>query len=147
VAWLGAGNGEDLERLLRESDFVVLCCALSEETRGLLDARRLAMLGPRAVVINVGRGPLCDEDSLYAALRDRSIGGAVLDVWWNYPSADAPPPWPSKHPFHELDNVVMTPHSSGWSAEQEERKVEQIASNLAAVAAGQPPSFILRHSP
>ena len=73
VAWRGAGEGADLEKLLRESDFVLLCCALTDSTRGLLGACRLAMMKPgKAVVINVGRGPLCDEAALYEVRRRRA---------------------------------------------------------------------------
>jgi len=143
VSWRGSGTGADLEHLLRESDFVVLCCALAESSRGMINAARLGLLKLHAVLINIGRGPLCDETALYEALRDRRIGGAVLDVWWQYPTAEQPERWPSRHPFHELDNVVMTPHLSGWSREQEARKAAQMAANFGAVAEGRTPGFLL----
>jgi len=131
--WCGSGD-EDLERLLRESDFVVLTCALTAETRGLLNAKRLGMMKSSAVIINIGRGGLCEEEDLFNALKTNVVAGAVLDVWWSYPSAEVPETQPSRFPFHTLPNVVMTPHISGWTAEQEERKMDQLAHNLDAAA-------------
>lgn len=146
VAWRGAGTGADLDALLKQSDFVLLCCALTEQSRGLMDVRRLALLQSHATLINVGRGGLIDEAALHDALHHRQLGGAVLDVWWRYPTLERPDTWPSELPFHELptDRLVMTPHLSGWTAEQEVRKTEQMAANLEAVALGCTPRFLLR---
>src|ERR1700726_4600045 len=68
--------------------------------------------GPRPNLINLARGPIAEEEALYCALRDGGIGGAALDTWWRYPSAGDPAPRPSRYPFHELPNVIMTPHCS-----------------------------------
>lgn len=127
-----------LDELLPRVDFLVLACALDPTTRGLIDSRRLALLRHDAVLVNVARGPICVEADLFAALRDRRIGGAVLDVWWRYPSPDDPSPRPSAFPFHELDNVVMTPHASGWTDGLFRRRGGQIAHNLDALATGAP---------
>lgn len=129
---------ERLDELLPRVDFLVLACALDQTTRGLLDARRLAAMRRDAVLINVARGPVCVEADLFEALRGRRIGGAVLDVWWRYPTAREPAPRPSALPFHELDNVVMTPHASGWTSGLFHRRGGQIAHNLDAVARGEP---------
>ena len=75
----------ELDRILPECDTVALCTALGPETTGLIDARRLALMKPGAFLINIARGQVVDEDALYAALRDRRIGGAAIDVWWQYP--------------------------------------------------------------
>ena len=91
---------------------VVLSCALTSETTGLIDGRRLAAMKPGTFLINLARGPIADEEALYRALRDGVIGGAALDTWWRYPSAGDPQPRPSRYPFHELPNVIMTPHCS-----------------------------------
>lgn len=127
-----------LDELLPRVDFLVLTCALDETTRGLIDARRLALLRPQAVLVNVARGPVCVEADLFEALRGKRIGGAVLDVWWRYPSARDPAPRPSALPFHELDNLVMTPHASGWTRGLFRRRGGQIARNLDALAEGAP---------
>ena len=130
----GAGSTSSFPRV----DFLVLTCALDETTRGLIDGRRLALLRRDAVLINVARGPICVEADLFEALRAKRIGGAVLDVWWRYPSAGDPAPRPSAFPFHELDNVVMTPHASGWTEGLFRRRGGQIAHNLDALATGAP---------
>jgi phosphoglycerate dehydrogenase-like enzyme len=105
----------ELDRMLPQCDTVLIACALAPETRGLIDARRLALLKPGTLVINVGRAAIVDEDALYDALKDGHLGGAALDVWWQYPTAAEPNRRPSRRPFHELPNVLMTPHSSSSS--------------------------------
>ncbi len=95
-----------LEDLLHESDFVSLHCRLTEATRGLIGAEQLALLKPLAYFINVGRGELVDQASLAAALRERRIAGAGLDVF-------QVEPLPLDDPLLRLDNVIVTPH---WSA-------------------------------
>ncbi|MGH6942917.1 MAG: 2-hydroxyacid dehydrogenase [Geminicoccaceae bacterium] len=121
---------DGLDDLLRASDFVVVACPLGEETRGLIGRERLALMRPDAVLINVARGPVVDEDALYEALRQRRIAGAVLDVWYRYARPGAPGLRPSRHPFHELDNVVMTPHCSGWTEGLIPRRFAVVADNI-----------------
>jgi len=128
----------DLDRMLPQCDTLALCTALGPETTGLLDARRLALLRPSAFVINIARGQVIDEDAIYAALRDRRIGGAALDVWWRYPDAAEPERRGSRHPFHELPNVIVTPHNSGWTQGMVRRRWDEIADNLRRFAAGDP---------
>ena len=134
--WLG-GPGE-LAHLLERSDFVVIACPLTEATQGLIGRAELARMRPDAVLINVARGPIVDEDALFAALRERRIGGAVLDTWYRYPRAGDPSLRPSRHPFHELETVVMTPHCSGWTEGLMTRRFGVIADNLERLATGQP---------
>jgi len=74
----------ELDRMLPLCDVLALCVGLAPETRGLLDARRFALMKRDAFLINVGRGPVADEDALFAALRDGMIGGAALDTWYRY---------------------------------------------------------------
>jgi phosphoglycerate dehydrogenase-like enzyme len=120
----------ELDGMLPLCDVVVLCIGLAPETRGLIDARRLALMKRDALLINVGRGAVADEDALYAALRDGTIGGAALDVWWQYPSAAEPERRPSRHPFHDLPNVIMTPHCSGWTRGMVARRWAEVARNI-----------------
>ena len=128
----------ELDAMLKESDFVVLSCALTEQTTGLIDGRRLAAMKPGAYLVNLARGPVADEDALYRALADGVIGGAALDTWWRYPSPQEPDPRPSRHPFHELPNVLMTPHCSPWTEGTIERRSRDIAGNLDRFARGEP---------
>ena len=124
--------------MLPQCDFVVLSTALGPETEGLIDARRLALMKPSAFLVNIARGSIIDEDAVYAALRDRTIGGAALDVWWQYPDAAEPERRPSRHPFHELPNVIMTPHCSGWTAGMVARRWAEVAGNINRFVRGEP---------
>jgi phosphoglycerate dehydrogenase-like enzyme len=128
----------ELDRMLPECDTVALCTALGPETTGLIDARRLSLMKPTAFLINIARGQVIDEDAVYAALRDRTIGGAALDVWWQYPSAAEPARRGSRHPFHELPNVIVTPHNSGWTQGMVRRRWDEIADNIGRCVRGEP---------
>jgi phosphoglycerate dehydrogenase-like enzyme len=120
----------ELDQMLPECDTVALCTALGPETTGLITAHRLSLMKPTAFLINIARGQVIEEDAVWAALRDRKIGGAALDVWWQYPTGDDPTRRGSRHPFHELPNVIVTPHNSGWTAGMVRRRWDEIADNL-----------------
>ena len=128
----------ELDRMLPECDYVVLCTALGPETEGLIDARRLALMKSSAFLINIARGAVADEDAIYSALRGGTIGGAALDVWWQYPNAAEPQRRPSRHPFHELKNVIMTPHCSGWTEGMVARRWAEVAGNINRFVRGEP---------
>jgi phosphoglycerate dehydrogenase-like enzyme len=128
----------ELDRMLGECDAIVLCCALTPDTAGLIDEHRLRAMKRGAFLVNLARGPIADEDALYHALRDGVIGGAGLDTWWRYPSAAEPEPRPSRHPFHELPNVIMTPHCSPRTAETIARRSREVACNIDRFARGEP---------
>ena len=128
----------ELDRMLPDCDTVALCTALGPETTGLIDASRLALMKPTAFLINIARGQVIDEDALYAALRDGTIGGAAVDVWWQYPNAAEPERRPSRHPFHELPNIIMTPHCSGWTAGMVRRRWDEVADNINRFVRGDP---------
>jgi phosphoglycerate dehydrogenase-like enzyme len=127
----------ELDARLPACDFLLIACPLTPETRGLIDARRLGLMKRGAVLINVARGDIVAEEALYAALRDKTIAGAVLDTWYVYPSSAEPDPYPSRFPFHELDNLIMTPHASGWTDKLLDRRWRVMAENLDRLAAGQ----------
>lgn len=128
----------ELDHMLAECDYVVLCTALGPETEGLIDARRLALMKSSAFLVNIARGAVVDEGAIYAALRDRSIRGAALDVWWQYPNAADPERRPSRYPFHELPNVIMTPHCSGWTEGMVARRWAEVAGNINRFVRGEP---------
>jgi phosphoglycerate dehydrogenase-like enzyme len=128
---------DELDAMLAECDTVALCTALGPETTGLIDARRLALMRPGAFLINIARGQVIDEDALYGALRDGRIGGAAIDVWWQYPTAAEPNRRGSHHPFHELPNVIVTPHNSGWTQGMVRRRWDEIAENIRRFALGE----------
>ena len=131
-----AGMGA-LDDMLASSHYVVVTCPLTDETRGLVDARSLARMSPDAVLVNVARGEVVVEKDLYEALAERRIGGAIIDTWYRYPEgAEHPQCLPSAYPFHELDNVIMSPHASGWSAGLMRRRMAVVADNLNGLAEG-----------
>ncbi|HSF96436.1 MAG TPA: 2-hydroxyacid dehydrogenase [Thermohalobaculum sp.] len=141
LEWLG--TMDRLDELLAVSDFVLVACGLNAETRGLIDAPRLARMQPGAVIVNVARGAIIDEAALYSALKARQIGGAVLDVWYNYQEPGEPDVWPSNLPFHELDNVICSAHESASTQAQVERRWDFVAANLNRVARGEAPLNLL----
>ena len=127
----------ELDRMLPECDTVALCTALGPETTGLIDARCLALLKPSAFIINISRGAVIEEDAIFAALRDGKIGGAALDVWWQMPTPAEPRRRGSRHPFHELPNVIVTPHNSGWTQGMVRRRWNEIAENIGRCVRGE----------
>jgi phosphoglycerate dehydrogenase-like enzyme len=129
---------EALDEVLRRADYLALTLSLSESSRGLLGAREIGLMKPTAVLVNVARAEIVDEGALYGALAERRIAGAVLDVWYRYPTG-AGPTFPGRLPFHELPNVLMTPHASGWTEGMLEARARLIAENIERIARGEPP--------
>lgn len=123
-------NATDVDALLAASDAVVIACELSSLTAGLIDARRLALMGPQALLVNVARGPIVQEQALYEALASQTIAAAAIDVWYRYPEPGSNEARPSTFAFDALDNVLMTPHSSGWTPGAKERKLAFLAATL-----------------
>jgi len=126
----------DLDRLFREADFLTVNCPLNEATRGLVDARRLALMKPSAYLINTARGPIVDERALYQALADGRLAGAGLDVFEEEPT-------PTDNPLLRLDNVVVTPHGICFTDECMRRLAESAFRAALDVAAGRRPSYIV----
>jgi phosphoglycerate dehydrogenase-like enzyme len=127
-----------LDQMLPLCDTVAICTALGPETTGLIDERRLALMKPGAFLINIARGQVIDEDPLYIALTESKLGGAAIDVWWQYPSSADPTRRGSRHPFHELPNVIVTPHNSGWTGGMVRRRWDEIADNINRFVRGDP---------
>ena len=128
----------DLHAVLGTADYVVVTLPLTEATAGLIDAEALARMRPTAVLINVGRGPVVAERALFDALASGRIGGAVIDTWYAYPSSFGEPAMPAALPFHELTNLVMTPHMSGWTWGTIVRRRRAIAENVNRLCQGRP---------
>jgi phosphoglycerate dehydrogenase-like enzyme len=122
---------DELHGVLGRADWVVCALPLVEKTRGLFGAAEFAAMRRGARFINVGRGDLVDEDALVNALQSGHLGGAGLDVF-------AVEPLPIDSPLWGMDNVIVTPHSSGESKRAEERTHELFLDNLRCWTAGQP---------
>ncbi len=133
-----------LQDFMASADAVVVTLPLTEDTRGLVNTAAIAAMRSDAVLINVGRGPVIEEEALYSALAGRRIGGAIIDTWYQYPSAAQPESAPSRLDFAALDNVLMTPHMSGWTAGTVRRRQETLAENIRRLQHGQPLINVLK---
>jgi phosphoglycerate dehydrogenase-like enzyme len=120
-----------LDQVLTAADFVVLAAPLTEKTRGLISAARLAKMKRDAYLINVSRGPLIDDAALTAALREGRIGGAALDVFEKEPL-------PADSPYYKLPNVLITPHSASLTERLWERHYALLSENLRRFLSDQP---------
>jgi len=125
-----------LAELLREADFVSLHCRLSDETRGLLGASRLALMKPTAYVVNVGRGELIDQPALVAALAAGRIAGAALDVFAEEPIA-------ADDPLLALDNVIVTPHWNASTVDVWQATGRAMAEGMLRAATGRVPDHVV----
>ncbi len=121
----------DVDALVGWADAVVICCELSPVTQGLMDRRRFGLMKESALFVNVARGAIAVEADLYEALRDRRIAGAAIDVWYNYPERSGENAAPSALDFNQLDNVLMTPHCSGWTRGFKARRLAWLANAIA----------------
>ncbi|HKU69296.1 MAG TPA: 2-hydroxyacid dehydrogenase [Burkholderiales bacterium] len=120
----------DIEELARLSDCLVVICPLTPETRGVVNARVLDALGPEGYLINIARGPVVDQAALIAALKEKRIAGAGLDVFWDEPGVPAE--------LAAMDNVVLTPHIGSTTREIREERGRKLLANLRAHFAGKP---------
>lgn len=101
----------ELDTFFKKSDIVVSTLPQTDETKNLIKLKQLRLLGKDGLLVNVGRGDSINEQSLYKALKERIIAGAAIDVWYNYkPEKVKGKMYPYSQPFHELDNVVISPH-------------------------------------
>jgi len=119
------------ERVLRESDFLVVLLPLTPETRGLLGARELDLAKPGAFLVNLARGGIVDEDALLERLRSGHIAGAALDVF-------AQEPLPASHALWDAPNAILTPHLAGLEPEYLKRLVELSVDNVQRLESGRP---------
>ncbi len=132
---------DDLHDLLPMADALFIALPLTPETEGLIGPKEIGLLPPSCVLVNIARGSIVNEEALYMALKDERIAAAGIDVWYNYPrtpesQANTPP---SRFPFHELENVVMSPHRGGafQLQELERRRMSDLAHTLNAFARGE----------
>ena len=131
------GGPDNLEHLLSRSDFVVIACPLTEQTRGWIGARELALMLPHSVLINVARAEIVQEKPLFDVLKNKRIQGAALDVWYQNPKTLGERIHGSHYEFHLLPNVLVTPHLfSAWTGPMIQRRLRKIAHNLMRLEQG-----------
>jgi len=131
----------EAEDYIRQADFIILSLPLTNESRAMVDQTFLSYMKKSAFIINVSRAPIIDQDALFEKLESGDIAGAALDVWWNYPAE-----WGSagqlpseKHPFHKLDNVVLSPHRAAYSENVMEEQIRFVARNILRFIQGEEP--------
>ena len=145
VAEIGRTNAADLDDALSGAAVLVMALPGTPSTAGIIDDHRLDLLAPGAIVVNVGRAGQIDEQALYHRLADGRLGGAGIDVWSIEPTIEETDKIviPSTLPFHELDNVVMSPHKAGWLPHGDTSKFEDLAAVLNALNRGvEPPNRV-----
>lgn len=118
-----------LEHVIKDAEIVYVCLPLSKETHGIINAGVLEKMKGKYLV-NVGRGALIDEESLYNALKNNVLAGAAIDVWYNYPGKMPEPVFPSRFPIHELPNVVLSPHKAGFTKDSIEGMIDDTVENI-----------------
>ena len=126
----------DLDTLMADSDFVVVCCLLNDATRHLVGAQQFVRMKPTGYFINVARGPIVDEAALIDALRAHQIAGAALDVFEREPVAP-------DNPLLAMDSVIVTPHSLCWTDECFHNMASTGLASIVAALAGRRPEFIV----
>lgn len=135
---------DEVQNHVEDSDFIILSLPLTHESEGLVDSKFLSWMKPTSVLVNISRAQIIDEQALYDTLKEKRIFGAGIDVWWRYPSkwrGTAIPP--SDIPFHELDNIVITPHRAAYSAQIERELFLFAAKNILQFIQGETPLNIV----
>jgi phosphoglycerate dehydrogenase-like enzyme len=122
---------DQIGQVLPAVDALILACPLTGPTRHLISARELALMRPGAVLVNISRGQVVDEDALTAALSSGHLGGACLDVFETEPL-------PASSPLWQLDNVIISPHSASTVAAENHLLTELFTDNLQRWLAGRP---------
>ena len=122
---------DQLDRLLGESDVVILAAPLNDETRGMIDAAAIGKMRQGALLVNAARGPLLMTDALVAALDSGHLAGAVMDV-------TDPEPLPPNHPLWDVSNVIITPHVAGQARWRIDRMTQLLCENLRRWRSGEP---------
>jgi D-3-phosphoglycerate dehydrogenase len=128
-------RASDLDDLLRQSDVVCIVCALNEQTRGMIDARRLQLMKRTAILVNTSRGAIVDEPALHEALKEKRIAKAALDTF-------VVEPLPHDSPLRTLENVVLTPHIVGHTLDATEAGDRNLIEGIERVLRGEPPPYV-----
>jgi phosphoglycerate dehydrogenase-like enzyme len=126
-----------LSEFLKYIDILFVAVPLTSLTQGLIKRKELELLGPKGLVVNIARGDVIDEQSLYESLRDKIIAGAAIDVWYDYsPNGDEEgKKYPFNFPFHKLDNIILSPHR-GYSPFNDLLRWDEVIENIKRMALG-----------
>lgn len=139
------GGLDSLEYVLSKADIVVIALPLTKKTMGFIDSQKLGMMKRNVIIVNVGRGPVINQRDLYEFLKSNPDAIAALDVWWRYPE-DYDKRVYQDYPFHELDNVIMTPHIAGFSLDIRDFVIKHALQNIIRYIKGEKPVNIVDRS-
>jgi phosphoglycerate dehydrogenase-like enzyme len=131
---------DELHDLLPRADVLLVALPLTEETEGLIGEAELALMPAGSILVNIGRGPVVQQEALYNALKSGHLRAGGSDVWYNYPKSTRDPKNtpPADFPFGELDNFVLSPHRGGMVEDGEDQRAEALAQLLNAANRGEP---------
>jgi len=132
------GEKEDLEKVIKESDFIVVAVPLTQGTKGLIGKKEVKLMKGK-YLINISRGVVIDEKALFKSLKEDNLAGAAIDTWYQYPSSEQREILPSKYDFHKLDNVVMSPHTAGYTDRALEENIKSVFDNIVKIYFGEEP--------
>ena len=132
------GEKQDLEKVIKESDFIVVAVPLTKETRGLIGKKELKLMKGK-YLINISRGVVIDEEALFKSLKEGNLTGAAIDTWYQYSSSEQREVLPSKYDFSKLNNVVMSPHTAGYTDRALEENIKSVFDNIVKIYYGEEP--------
>ncbi len=120
----------NLDEVISKSDIIFISLPLNNETKGLLSGKVLSAMKGKYIV-NIARGEIIDEDALYTALKEKTLAGAALDVWYNYPGKNQEEPvFPAHKPIYELPNVVISPHKASNTKQSVYAMIDDTLANI-----------------
>jgi phosphoglycerate dehydrogenase-like enzyme/ribonuclease HI len=136
------GDHEQLEYVIEKSDFIIIAVPLTTKTENMINENILKLMKGK-FLINIGRGNIIDEKALYQNLKNGNLAGAAIDTWYQYPNKNYSEVLPSKYPFHELSNIIMTPHNAGYSDKAVEENILSVYRNISRIFHGEKPENII----
>jgi len=132
------GEKEDLEKVIKESDFIVVTVPLTRETKVLIGKKEMKLMKGK-YLINISRGVVIDEEALFISLKEGNLAGAAIDTWYQYLSSKQKEILPSKYDFHKLDNIIMSPHIAGYTDKALEDNIKSVYENIVKIYYGEEP--------
>lgn len=132
------GEEKDLEKVIRKSDFIVIAFPLTPETKGLIGEKELKLMKGK-YLINIARGAIIDEEALFKVLKKHYLAGAAIDTWYQYPNSEQKEISPSKYDFHKLDNIIMSPHTAGYTDKALKENIKSVFDNIVKIYYGEEP--------
>lgn len=132
------GANKDLEKVIKESDFIIITVPLTQKTKGLIGKKELKLMQGKYLV-NISRGAVIDEEALFKSLEEHYLSGAAIDTWYQYPTNEQKEILPSQYNFHKLENVVMSPHTAGYTDRALEENIKSVFNNIVRIYYGEEP--------